>query len=218
MSSFPATLPIFPVVGALLLPHARLPLVAFEPRYIALVEDTLREGRMIGMVQPRDSKKVGAGEEGEAREDGKDDLYRIGCAGRIVRYEEWDDGRRFIVLKGVRRFRRTHEQERAKGGYRRFAVSSEEFALDEVAPASDIGLPRERLERVLRGASVLPNDFDMAGLLACGDEEVVNLLCVLCPFAPNEKQALLEEASAVARSRTVLTLLDMQAASSSTRH
>ena len=195
-----------------MLPHARLPLVAFEPRYIALVEDALGTNRLIGMIQPQDGGSKAEETQGAAP------LYRIGCAGRIVRYEELEDGKRFVVLKGVRRFRRAQEQATAEGGYRRFAVEGEEFALDEVAPIVDIALPRERLRRVLQELSVLPDDFDIASLFACGDEEVVNLLSILCPFAPSEKQALLEEPSSVERSRTLLTLLDMQAAASSTRH
>ncbi len=199
-----------------MLPQARLPLVAFEPRYVALVEDALSGNRLIGMIQP--NPKEGE-EEKEKMEEEESELYHIGCVGRIVRFEELEDRRRFIVLKGVRRFRRLREQAMAEGGYRRFTVSSEEFALDEEAPAVDVSLPRERLQRVLEQASVLPEDFDMAALLACGDEEVVNLLCVLCPFTPSEKQALLEQPNALARSRTLLTLLDMQAATaSSTRH
>ena len=107
----------------------------------------------------------------------------------------------------------------AEGGYRSFAVRSEEFALDEAAPAADMGLPRERLQSLLQESAVLPADFDTAALLACGDEEVVNLLCILCPFSPNEKQALLEQPNVIERSRTLLTLLDMQAATaSSMRH
>ena len=218
MSVFPATLPLFPVSGALLLPHARLPLVAFEPRYVALVEDALSGDRLIGMIQP--SQKEGEEEGGKKDMDEEGfELYHIGCVGRIVRFEELEDRRRFIVLRGVRRFRRLREQAMAEGGYRRFAVSCEEFALDEATPAVDVSLPRDRLRRVLEQASVLPEDFDMAALLACGDEEVVNLLCILCPFTPSEKQALLEQPNALARSRTLLTLLDMQAATaSSTRH
>ena len=228
MSDFPSTLPLFPVSGALLLPHTRLPLVAFEARYIALVEDALGGNRLIGMIQPSQEKikqeqeqeqEQEEQEQEEKEQEEKDELYDIGCAGRIVRYEELDDGRRFIVLRGVRRFRRAQEQAMAEGGYRRFTVSCEEFALDEVAPVADISLPRERLKQVLQEVSVLPEDFDLAALLACGDEEVVNLLSILCPFAPSEKQALLEQPDALQRSRTLLTLLDMQAAvESSTRH
>lgn len=195
---FPSELPIFPLAGALLLPHARLPLMAFEPRYIAMVEDTLSADRLIGMLQPRNKS-------GE--------LYEIGCSGRIVRFDELEDKRCFIILKGVRRFRAITEQPLAPGGYRRFTIDGQDFALDESSPAVDVGLARERLKKALRHSArdILPSDFDLAALLACGDEEIINLLSILCPFAPSEKQALLEVPTVIERGESLITLLEMEA-------
>ncbi|MDE1901693.1 MAG: LON peptidase substrate-binding domain-containing protein, partial [Alphaproteobacteria bacterium] len=94
LDSLPAVLPVFPLAGAVLLPQARLPLNIFEPRYLAMVEDALGHGRLIGMIQP-------SGDENAA----VPPLYAVGCAGRITSFSETDDGRMMIVLTGLCRFR-----------------------------------------------------------------------------------------------------------------
>ena len=99
-AELPDTIPIFPLPGALLLPRARLPLHIFEPRYLAMVEDTLKTpARLIGMVQPRETPN------------GPDKLQTIGCAGRLSAFSETEDGRYMITLSGVSRFRVQHEVE-----------------------------------------------------------------------------------------------------------
>ena len=85
--TLPNEIPIFPLTGALLLPKGILPLNIFEPRYLAMVDHALKTDRLIGMVQPK--------------EYGQHALYDIGCAGRIVGFEETDDGRYLINLKGA---------------------------------------------------------------------------------------------------------------------
>ncbi len=201
-TSFPKELPIFPLSGALLLPNARLPLMAFEPRYVAMVEDALASGRLIGMLQPRE---------------GGEKLYEVGCVGLIVRFEELEDNRRFIVLKGIRRFRTVAEKPLAQGGYRRFQVDGSEFLLDEEPPCSEAGLQRERLQKAIEHSArdILPSDFDLTALLACGDEEIINLLSILCPFSPHEKQALLEVPNVIERGKSLLVLLEMETFSAS---
>ncbi len=83
---------IFPLPGALLLPRGRLPLNIFEPRYLAMVEDSLANGRMFGMLQPNENAP--RGNHGPS-------LYRIGCLGRLSHFSETDDGRYLITLTGV---------------------------------------------------------------------------------------------------------------------
>jgi Lon protease-like protein len=93
----PAVISVFPLPGALLLPRGQMPLNIFEPRYLAMVDDALRDGhRLIGMIQP-DIAHGGA--------DDKPSLYKIGCAGRITQFAESGDGRYLIELTGVARFR-----------------------------------------------------------------------------------------------------------------
>ena len=98
----PEIIPIFPLPGALLLPRSRLPLHLFEPRYLAMLDDTLKTpGRLIGMVQP--NKVPGR--------DGGTGLHTIGCVGRVTQFSETEDGRYMITLSGLSRFRVVEEVE-----------------------------------------------------------------------------------------------------------
>ncbi len=92
ISDLPSVIPLFPLPGALLLPRGRLPLQVFEPRYLAMLEDTLKtSSRLIGMIQP------------SGEHDGQ--LTAVGCVGRVVGFSESDDGRYMITLAGVSRFK-----------------------------------------------------------------------------------------------------------------
>ncbi|WP_404325943.1 LON peptidase substrate-binding domain-containing protein [Aerophototrophica crusticola] len=90
----PGSIPVFPLMGVLLLPRGKLPLNIFEPRYLAMVQDALASDRMIGMIQPQATEAP----ERPPR------LYGLGCAGRITSFAETDDGRFLITLTGVCRF------------------------------------------------------------------------------------------------------------------
>src|ERR671919_828091 len=112
----PDILPVFPLTGVLLLPGTILPLHIFEPRYRNMVEDALNGDKIFGMIQPftpqQDNRPL-PGAEKEAP-----DLYKIGCAGYIEKWEKFPDGRFFVQLRGVNRFR--FEQELSlHRGYRR---------------------------------------------------------------------------------------------------
>ena len=85
----PQVIPVFPLAGALLLPRGQLPLHIFEPRYLAMVDDALRYNRVIGMVQPTDTKAS------------IPSLYKVGCVGRLTSWNETDDGRYMIALTGL---------------------------------------------------------------------------------------------------------------------
>ena len=93
IDDLPATLPVFPLSGVLLLPRGQLPLNVFEPRYLAMVDSALSGNRLIGMIQPA-----------EREETLKPPLSAVGCAGRIVAYRETDDGRYLVTLSGICRF------------------------------------------------------------------------------------------------------------------
>src|SRR4051812_27805915 len=91
LEDLPRDFPVFPLLGALLLPGGKLPLNIFEPRYLAMTEDALAAGRLFAMIQP--GPRVSEGPNGPG-------LYRIGCLGRLVSFSETDDGRYLITLLG----------------------------------------------------------------------------------------------------------------------
>src|SRR6202042_1110541 len=95
-AEMPATIPLFPLTGALLLPRRPIQLTVFEPRYLEMLDDTLSGERLIGVIQPSIEE--------EMISDPAPELYPLGCAGRIVQYAEIGDGRCFLTLMGVARF------------------------------------------------------------------------------------------------------------------
>ena len=197
-SDLPEKVPVFPLPGALLLPRARLPLHIFEPRYLAMLEDCMKtRERLIGMIQPRDGKIEG----GPA-------LQSIGCAGRLTSFSETDDGRYMVTLTGISRFRVLHEIE-GFTPYRCAQVSWKGFDRDLGAAEHDEGFDRARFFPLLRQffeAEDLRTDWD--SLEEAEDELLINSLSMLCPFEPEDKQALLEAPSLQTRRETLVTLIE----------
>lgn len=197
-ADLPATIPVFPLPGALLLPRARLPLHIFEPRYLAMLDDTLKTShRLIGMVQPRDAP------------DGKERrLHAIGCAGRVTGFSETEDGRYMITLSGISRYRIMGE---ATGftAYRRMDVTWDGFGRDLGATETDPAFAREPFFDLLQrffAAVGLSTDWD--SLKEADNELLINSLSMLCPFEPEDKQALLEAPSLKTRRETLVTLIE----------
>ncbi len=194
----PDAIALFPLPGALLLPRARLPLHIFEPRYLAMLEDCLKtRERLIGMIQPR---TVPGGE--AAR------LHAIGCAGRLTAFSETEDGRYMITLTGVSRFRLLSEVE-GFAPYRRGNVSWEGFERDRGAAETDPALNRTAfLELLARYFTAVDLSTDWSSLKEAEDELLINALSMLCPFPPEERQALLEAPSLQTRRETLVTLME----------
>jgi len=193
----PDTIPIFPLPGALLLPRARLPLHIFEPRYMAMVDDVLKtSSRLIGMVQPYDNPK------------GNASLHAIGCAGRLTAFSETEDGRYMLTLSGVSRYRIQTEVE-GFTPYRRCKLRWDGFARDLGKVEHDTGFNRDQF------LNMLSRYFDDQGLKTdweslseSEDELLINSLSMLCPFEPEDKQALLEAPSLTTRRETLVTLIE----------
>jgi len=201
----PDEFPVFPLGGALLLPGGRLPLNIFEPRYLAMVEDSLGEGRLFGMVQP--DKRLSEGDTGPG-------LYRTGCLGRISSFSETDDGRYLITLSGLIRYSIVEEVE-SRRGYRRVRGAFAGFAADLQQPESaslGLGMDRRELLDALRlyfahtGVEANWETID-----AMPNAALVVTLCMACPFDPEEKQALLEAHNLAERARVLLALLQINA-------
>ena len=196
-SDLPDTIPVFPLPGALLLPRARLPLHIFEPRYLAMIEDCMKTPtRLIGMIQPRNGQMSG---------DPK--LHTIGCAGRLTAFSETEDGRYMITLSGISRYRVLEEID-GFTPYRRCKVSWSGFERDLGATERDPGLNRDTFFPALRSffeAEDLRTDWE--SLEEAEDELLINSLSMLCPFEPEDKQALLEAPSLETRRETLVTLI-----------
>lgn len=194
----PDTIPVFPLPGALLLPRARLPLHIFEPRYLAMIEDTMKTPtRLIGMIQPR----------GSQRDDAPPKLQTIGCAGRLTAFSETEDGRYMITLSGISRFRVIEEIE-GFTPYRRCRVSWTGFDRDLGPVEHDPKLDRGRFFPALRAffeSEDLRTDWE--SMEEAEDELLINSLSMLCPFDPEDKQALLEAPSLETRRETLVTLI-----------
>lgn len=197
-ADLPDTIPVFPLPGALLLPRARLPLHLFEPRYLAMFEDTLKTShRLIGMVQ---TCEVPGG--GERR------LQSIGCAGRVTAFSETEDGRYMITLSGISRYRITREIS-GFTPYLKADVSWDGFARDLGPTETDKGFDRTAFLKLLArffAARELQTDWE--SLEQAEDELLINSLSMLCPFDPSDKQALLEAPSLATRRETLVTLIE----------
>jgi Lon protease-like protein len=203
----PQELPIFPLSGALLLPWGRLPLNIFEPRYLNMTLDALKTGRIFGMIQP-DYDKAAKGDAAPGKTQSEPAVYGVGCAGRIGSFEETEDGRLLIVLKGLLRFRVQEELE-GRAGYRRARVSYDDFKADlEPQPPFDFDRKQflGRLQPYLE-AHAMPVGIEV--LKGLSDTTLVTSVSMICPFDPREKQALLEAPTVPDRARTLLALLQM---------
>ena len=197
-ADLPDTLAVFPLPGALLLPRARLPLHIFEPRYLAMIDDALKTPhRLIGMIQPN------AGPDDSAPR-----LHRIGCAGRITGFSETEDRRYMITLGGISRFRVVNEVD-GFTPYRRCSVSWDGFDRDLGPVERDKGFDRACFLGALRryfDDRDLQTDWE--SLDEAEDELLINSLSMLCPFEPEDKQALLEAPSLSTRRETLVTLIE----------
>jgi Lon protease-like protein len=204
----PEILPVFPLTGVMLLPGTVLPLHIFEPRYRNMVEDALEGDKIFGMIQPFVPQDDNRGPRPEVT-DAAPDLYKVGCAGYIENTERLPDGRFFIQLKGINRFRFVEEFPLQRG-YRRVKAIYQDFP-DASLEQGWQCRRAEVLEALAlygkaHGLQVHP---DQAGHFT--DLELVNLLGVSLPFHPAEKQALLEAPTLRDRENTLVNLLRLGA-------
>ncbi|MGB4102342.1 MAG: LON peptidase substrate-binding domain-containing protein [Alphaproteobacteria bacterium] len=196
----PENLPLFVLPSILVLPRGRLPLNIFEPRYRAMVDDALGQGRMIGVVQQRTPQDEGSSPQ----------LYQVGCAGKIMTFSETEKGNYLISLQGICRFAIAEELPMQRG-YRRVRPDWSLYH-DDLTETPHGVIERGRLFSSLR------NYFKMHSIMAnwdviqdTADEQLLISLAMTCPFAPWEHQALLEARSLADRARLLLSLIEMAA-------
>ena len=209
--ALPEILPVFPLTGVMLLPGTVLPLHIFEPRYRNMIEDALNGDKIFGMIQPfapqDDNRGPRPGTEG-----GGPELYKVGCAGYIEQSEKFPDGRYFVQLKGVNRFRYEIElplhrgYRRVRGIYQEFpdAALQEGWQCDRGAVLGALAAYGDA-----HGMEVKPEHAQRFS-----DLELVNLLSVSLPFHPAEKQALLESLTLKDRENMLVNLLRLGAGTS----
>ena len=178
----PKEIPIFPLSNFIIFPEINVPLNIFEPRYVQMIDDSMKSNRMIGMVQP---KKTGMLK--------KPDLYKVGCVGKIKSFNETDDGRYLIILNGVSRFKITEEVS-TKKLYRVCKINYENFASDMVEKKEKINF--SDLKLIFKDVK---NLFEKKGFMINWSELknqdlnlTINTLSMVAPFSLEEKQTLLE--------------------------
>lgn len=198
----PGVFPIFPLAGALIFPRSTLPLNIFEPRYLNLIDDVLAGQRLMAMIQPME-RGMGLG---------KPALAGVGCLARITSFTETPDGRYLITLTGINRFSLVREVE-TLAPYRQIAADYSRFRDDLNAPVgADIN--RIGLSAALsRYVEVNGFSADWSAVEEAPAETLVNALAALCPFEPEEKQALLEAGSLRERVDALIALLELNSTS-----
>ena len=182
--NLPKNIPVFPLSNFIIFPKTAVPLNIFEPRYIDMVNDSMKSNKLIGMIQPKNLKsnsKINV------------DLYDIGCLGKITSFKETNDGRFLIELKGVIRFKIIKEIKSNKK-YRECEVSYENFS-DDLSDKKE-NLKFSDLELIFKDLKTL---FEKRGFIINWRElekqslnETINALAMASPFTLEEKQALLE--------------------------
>jgi len=198
----PATVPVFPLAGVLLLPRGHLPLNIFEPRYLDMVTEAMRGARLIGMLQPKFAAKSGATA-------GEGDLSEIGCIGRITQYAETGDGRIIITLMGVSRFRLVGEIP-TKLAFRMCRIDVEPFLEDFTVGVGNDQVDRKTLLETFKAyleSRSLEADWD--SIERASNESLVNTLSMMSPYGPAEKQALLEAKTLRERAEMLVAVTEL---------
>src|SRR6266536_2071975 len=200
----PDVIPVFPLPGALLLPRGQMPLNIFEPRYLAMVDDALRDGhRLIGMIQPDVTRSL---------DDARPALFRVGCVGRITQLAESGDGRYILELTGVSRFK-VVEELTVLTAYRQCKVDYFAYADDFTARKGEEEVDREALLEVLTDFLNANNlKVDWEGVESAPNEALVNALAMMSPYGPAEKQAMLEAPDLKTRAEILIAVTEMDLA------
>ncbi len=178
----PNILPVFPLSNFIIFPKTTVPLNIFEPRYIQMVDACMKSSRFIGMIQPKKSGKLK-----------KPDRPEVGCAGKIISFNETDDGRYIIILNGICRFR-VAEEIKNENLYRECAVKYDDYFGDlqektEEINFSDLKLIFQNFKGLFKkqGYDINWKEIEKQTL-----DETINTLSMASPFSLEEKQILLE--------------------------
>ena len=178
----PKKISIFPLSNFIIFPNTSVPLNIFEPRYIQMIDDSMKNERIIGMIQPKKQKK------------NKSELFLVGCAGKITSFNETDDGRYLIVIKGISRFKILKEISNDKL-YREFEITFDDYKKEDMLnnnneiKFTDLKLIFNNLKSFFekKGYNVNWKELEKQSL-----DQTINTLAMASPFSLEEKQILLE--------------------------
>jgi Lon protease-like protein len=184
IEDLPKKIPVFPLSNFIIFPKTTVPLNIFEPRYIDMINDSMKSNKLIGMIQPKILKK---------QNNTVPELHQIGCMGKITVFQETDDGRYLIELKGIIRFEITKEVLSNKK-YRECEINFKNYYQDldnqkEEIKFSDLELIFKDLKNLFekKGYVINWNALEKQSL-----DETINALAMASPFTLEEKQILLE--------------------------
>ena len=198
INDFPKEIPVFPLSNFIIFPRTSVPLNIFEPRYIDMINDSMKSNKMIGIIQPKisDDKNI------------VPNLYDIGCLGKITSFHETEDGRYLIELKGLIRFEKIKEINTINK-YRILKVDFEKFSED--LKIDDQKLKFSDLELIFKDLKSL---FERKGFIINWKalekqslDEVINALSMASPFSLEEKQILLESKNLESRKQYITEIL-----------
>ena len=197
-NDLPKTIPVFPISNFIIFPKTTVPLNIFEPRYIQMINESMKSNKLIGMIQPKTSSS----------DQTKPILHEIGCLGKIMSFKETEDGRYIIELKGLIRFKIIKEIKSSKE-YREYEINFEDFNHDldeemEKIKFSDLELIFKNLKSLFekRGFIINWKELEKQSL-----DETINALAMASPFTLEEKQVLLEAKSLDIRKNKIAEIL-----------
>ena len=178
----PEIIPVFPLSNFIIFPNTTVPLNIFEPRYVQMIDHSLKNHRLIGMVQPKKT--------GDLK---KPDLYDVGCVGKITSFNETEDGRYLIVINGINRFNIVEEIDN-KNLYRECKINTDNYLIDfekqdEEIKFSDLEFIFKNFKSLFKKQGYIINwkDLEKQSL-----NQTINTLSMASPFSLEEKQILLE--------------------------
>ena len=194
----PKKISVFPLSNFILFPKTTVPLNIFEPRYIDMINDSMKSDKLIGMIQPKISENI----------DGPPNLFDIGCVGKIITFKETDDKRYLIELKGLIRFQAINEI-KSENKYREFKVDFSQFEHDlndkkEELKFTDLELIFKDLKSLFKKRGFIIN---WKALEKQSLDETINALAMASPFSLEEKQVLLEAKNLNERKEKIAEIL-----------
>ena len=195
--NLPQKISVFPLSNFIIFPNTSVPLNIFEPRYIEMIDDSMKTDRIIGIIQPKKQKKDTS------------ELYTVGCAGKITSFNETEDGRYLIILNGICRFKILNEI-KSDYLYRECNVKYDDYFNDlhekkEEINFSDLKLIFHNLKGLFKrqGYQINWKEIEKQSL-----DQTINTLSMASPFSLEEKQVLLESKNLVLRKKKLEEILN----------